>query len=154
MRQRISPLWLVAMLGIVATGFQFDFWSMRSLDKAVGWTATARTELAERRREEAALVTLVAGFPGPVVSSNMMILRLANKPIPFEPAIINQTTRTGAFNEEELVQRTANRYFDAFVTPKIAEGFFSRRMLQTILQNYQPYPFRGADYVVYVRQAR
>jgi hypothetical protein len=101
------------------------------------------------------LLKLVARFDGPVVSDNMMLLLRADKPIPFDPAVIEMATETGRFDERELVQRTSNGFFAAFVLRKGAERErLSPAMLQALLQNYQKYPFDSPNYTVLVPLVR
>jgi len=141
-------LLLAAVTGItLCVNAEFD------CNKAVGFTAGTRMKLLEKRREEAELVKLISSFPGPVVSENMTALLRAGKSIPFEPAIIKQTTDTGVFDEGALVKRTSDKFFDAFILRSNTEiPLCTPRMMQAIHENYVPYPFNGSDYLVYVRR--
>ena len=96
----------------------------------LGLTKGTREKILESRREDMDLVQLISTFPGPVVSENMTALLQAGKSIPFEPAIIKQTTGTGIFDESSLVARTSRAAFsDAFVFQNIpGVDFFSPRM--------------------------
>ena len=146
----LRPL-LVLLLG--ATALQFGVGALVDCNKAIGWTRSAREKRSMARREEAELVKLISTFPGPVVSENMLALLQAGKPIPFEPAIIMQTTKSGVFDESALVKRTSDGLFDAFILS--ADGYstrFSPRMLEAIRRNYRPYAFGGSTYLVYVRR--
>jgi hypothetical protein len=136
-----------------AAGLQLGVQAWIDCDNAVGFTAATRTNLQEARREDADLVKLVSSFPGPVVSENMTVLLRAGKSVPFEPAIIKVTTDTGVFDENALVQKTSDKFFDAFIlTADVNSLRFSPRMLQAIHENYKPYDFSGGDYLVFVRQ--
>jgi hypothetical protein len=142
---------LLLLAGV--TGVQLDVQAWLDCNDTVGLTAIARQQIHEERREDAELVKLIASFPGPVVSENMTALLRAGKSVPFEPAIIRQTTGTGVFDESALVKRTSDRFFDAFtLTPEMHSRLFSPRMLQAIYANYRQIPFDGPDYLVYVRR--
>lgn len=118
----------------------------------IGITGTARRVRAEKLGEEADLVRLIASFPGPVVSDNMLALLRAGKPLPFEPAIIRFTTGSGVFDESELLRRTSDRFFDAFIVDAAFSTLhYSPRMLEAIRRNYRLYPFGSGTYQVYVR---
>jgi len=144
---------LVCAMAITGVQLAYDSWQVA--DHNLGWTSNARQELAGLRREDARLLKLVARFDGPVVSDNMMLLLRADKPIPFDPAVIEMATETGRFDERELVQRTSNGFFAAFVLRKGAERErLSPAMLQALLQNYQKYPFDSPNYTVLVPLVR
>jgi hypothetical protein len=146
----LRPL-VVLMLG--ATALQLGVQAVSACDFAIGVTGKGRERLANLRREQADLVKLIATFPGPVASENMTALLQAGKSIPFDPFIVKVTTDSGVFDETALVKRTSDRFFDAFIlTPSNYSARFSPRMLEAIHQNYQPYPFSGDDYLVYVRR--
>ncbi len=136
-----------------ATGAQLGVSAWLDCNDEVGFTASARMEIKEKRQENAELIKVIASFPGPVVSENIMALLRAGKAVPFEPAIIRQTTGTGVFDESALVKRTSDKFFDAFIlTPDQRSRRFSPLMLKAIYDNYQPIPFDGPDYLVYVRR--
>ncbi|MGA3160522.1 MAG: hypothetical protein ABSC77_04840 [Terracidiphilus sp.] len=146
----LRPL-LLLLAGV--TGLQFGVQAAHEFNNSIGLTASAHQRLQEARREDAELARLISSFPGPVVSENMTALLRAGKSIPFEPAIIKQTTDTGVFDETALVKRTSDRFFDAFVLTTDTYSYrFSPRMLQAIHENYRPYTFSGSDYLVYVRR--
>lgn len=146
----LRPL-LVLLLG--ATAVQLGVQSALDTNRAVGFTGSAREKRLVVLREYAALVKLISTFPGPVVSDNMLALLQAGKSIPFEPAIIKQTTDTGVFDESALVKRASDGFFDAFILGTNTYSLrFTPRMMAAIRRNYRPYPFSGANYVVYVRQ--
>jgi hypothetical protein len=148
----LRPL-LILLLG--ATALQLGVESALACNSAIGLTSGVRTggKRASYGREQAELVKVIATFPGPVVSENMMALLRAGKSIPFEPAIIKVTTDTGVFDESPLVKRTEEGFFDAFVLePDLVRDHFSPRMLEAIHQNYRPYPFDGPHYLIYVRK--
>jgi len=146
----LRPL-VILLLG--TTALQLGLQSADTCNEALGLTRAASARRFEKRREEAELVNVIAKFPGPVVSTNMMALLQAGKPIPFEPAIIALTTETGVFDETSLVQKTSDRFFDAFVMDTWGSwGWFSPRMVEAIRQNYRPYAFNHGDYFIYVRK--
>ena len=145
----VRPL-LTLLLG--ATALQCGVRAAFDCNAAIGLTRGARENLLKARREEVELVNLLSTFPGPVVSENMVALLKAGKSIPFEPAIIKQTTQTGVFNESALVKRTSDRFFDAFVLTTGSGSRFSPHMLEAIRRNYRPYTFSSSKYLVYVRQ--
>jgi hypothetical protein len=136
-----------------ATGMQLGVQAWLDCNRVIGFTADMRKQIQEMQHEDAELVKLIASFPGPVVSENMTALLRAGKSVPFEPAIIKETTDTGVFDESALVKRTSEKFFDAFIlTPELYSSRFSPRMLEAIHENYRPYPFGGSDYLVYVRR--
>jgi hypothetical protein len=146
----LRPL-LILLLG--ATALQLAVDSAFACNSAIGMTSGVRAHgaRAQARREQAELARVIATFPGPVVSEDMMALLRAGKSVPFEPVIIKVTAETGVFDEAPLVKRTSDRFFDAFVVS--ADTYrFSPRMLEAIHQNYRPYPFDGPDYLIYVRK--
>lgn len=145
----LRPL-LVLLLG--ATALQLGVDSMYACNSAIGLGREARRERAAARREEAELVKLIATFPGPVASENTVALVRAGKSIPFDPGLLKATAETGVFDENPLLKRVSDRFFDAFVLTDSASQFFSPRMLEAIHQNYQPYPFNGRHYLIYVRK--
>jgi hypothetical protein len=146
----LRPL-LILLLG--ATALQLGVESARANNNTFGWTSRVRDHRLMLRREQAELVKFVATCPGPVVSENMVVLLRAGKQVPFEPAIIKQTTETGVFDEGALVKRTSDRYFDAFIlSADLHRQRFSPRMLEAIRQHYRLYPFNGSSYLVYVRK--
>lgn len=140
---------VVTMLFISAAALGFQ--SFLDVDSAVGLTRAMRADVRARQTEDNALVRLIASFPGPVVSENMTASLQAGKAIPFEPAIIQQTTATGIFDENPLVAKTEAGYFDAFIMTDRQRPFFSERMLTAIRRHYDLYPFAGSHYIVYVR---
>jgi hypothetical protein len=161
----VSRIWAVQDRGMAflrpmilfvagVTGVQLCVQAALDCNKTIGLTRVAHRELVDKRREEASLVKLIASFPGPVVSENMTALMRAGKSIPFEPAIIKQTSSTGVFDETDLVKMTSDKYFDAFVlrTDMNNRSYFTPRMLQAMQESYRPYPFNGSDYSVYVRR--
>jgi hypothetical protein len=144
----LRPLLLCAM---AITGVQLAIYSWNAADHTLGWTASAKQELAARRREDAQMLMLLARIDGPVVSDNMMLLLRAGKPIPFDPAVVAMATETGRFKEGELLERTSNRFFSAFILRKGAERErFSPGMLRTISRNYQVYSSDSPSYTVLV----
>jgi hypothetical protein len=146
----LRPL-LILLLG--ATALQLGVVAVDACNNAIGVTNGARCQLLKARREETELVKVIASFPGPVVSENMMALLRAGKSVPFEPAIIKATTETGVFDDSTLVKRTSDRFFDAFVLRTDSYSFrFSPRMLEAIRQNYRPSAFNGSKYLIYVRK--
>jgi len=149
----LRPL-VILLLG--AAGLQFGVDSAAACNSAIELTSgeRARGGRSQYRREQAELAKVIATFPGPVVSENMMALLRAGKSVPFEPFIIKVTTETGVFDEGPLVKRTSERFFDAFVlgagpSPGLR---FSPRMLAAIHQYYRPYPFDGKHYLIFVRK--
>jgi hypothetical protein len=146
----LRPL-AVLLLGV--SGLQLGAKAVTDFNDAVGFTSNARERLSQARGEQADLVKLIAAFPGPVVSENMTALLQAGKPVPFEPFLIKAATESGAFDESALVKRTSDGFFDAFIlTRNLYSTRFSPRMLEAIRRNYQPHPFGGGTYLVYVRR--
>jgi hypothetical protein len=66
------------------------------------------------RRESAELVAMITKATRPVFSENMVLLLLAGKDVPWEPAIITELTATGAFDERRIIDLINARTF-AFV---------------------------------------
>jgi hypothetical protein len=138
------------LLGLGATALHMGVQTMIDCNNAAGWTGTARVKRLRERREQAELVKLISTFPGPVVSENMTLLLRAGKSVPFEPAIIKQTTETGVFDETALVKRTSDKFFDAFIL-YTGTGRLTPNMRDAIRRNYRSYVFGGGAYTVYVR---
>ncbi len=142
---------LVVVLFAVTT-LQLGAEAAHDCGVAIGWPSGARRKLIAARREQAELVRVISSFTGPVICENMTALQLAGKTIPFEPAIIKQTAETGIFNETGLLNRTSSRFFDAVILDKRSYSFrFTPRMLKAIRENYRLQPFKGPNYLLYVR---
>ncbi len=146
----LRPL-LLFLMG--AAGLQLGVHAVQDCNHAIGLTASARQRLLATRSEQSELVSLISSLPGPVVSENMTALLRAGKSIPFEPAIIKQTTDIGVFDENTLLRRTSDKFFDAFILTTYAHSYrFTPRMLHAIYENYRLVPFPGSTYLVYVRR--
>jgi len=140
---------------LTVSGFLLAVQAFQDCNGELGITKSTREKIQASRREDMELVRLISTFPGPVVSENMTALMQAGKTIPFEPAIIKQTTDTGIFNETSLVKKTTDGFFDAFIFQNIpGVNFYTARMQEAIRQNYEPYPFAGSRYLVFVRRSR
>jgi hypothetical protein len=137
-------------LALGSTALALGVQTLIDCNNAGGWSGSARGKRLIERREQAELVKLISTFPGPVVSENMTLLLKAGKPVPFEPAIIKQTTDTGIFDERPLVKRTADKFFDAFIL-YTGTGRVSPAMWDAIHRNYRSYVFGSGAYTVYVR---
>jgi hypothetical protein len=140
----------VLFLALGSTALVLGVQTLIDCNNAGGWSGSAREKRLIERREQAELVKMISTFPGPVVSENMTLLLRAGKPVPFEPAIIKQTTDTGIFDERPLVKRTADKFFDAFIL-YTGTGRFSPAMWDAIHRNYRSYVFGTGAYTVYVR---
>lgn len=140
----------VLFLALGSTALVVGVQTLIDCNNAGGWTGSAREKRLIERREQAELVQLISTFPGPVVSENMTLLLRAGRTVPFEPAIIKQTTDTGIFDERPLVKRTADKFFDAFIL-YTGTGRFSPGMWDAIHRNYRSYVFGSGAYTVYVR---
>ena len=143
----LRPAFLLAM---GATALAIGVQTLIECNNAAAWTGLAHQHRVTERQEDEELVKFISGLPGPVVSENMTLLLRAGKPVPFEPAIIKQTTETGVFDERELVQRTSDKFFDAFVL-YTGTARMTQNMWNAIRQNYHSSPFAGGTYTVYLR---
>ena len=140
----------VLFLALGSTAAVLGAQTLIDCNNAGGWSGSGRERRLIERREQAELVKLISTFPGPVVSENMTLLLKAGKPVPFEPAIVKQTTDTGIFDERPLVKRTADKFFDAFIL-YTGTGRVSPAMWDAIHRNYRSYVFGSGAYTVYVR---
>lgn len=124
-----------------------DSWTQA--DIFLGWTADRRADLAARSELDGRLQMMVGGIRGPVVSDNMMILLRAGKPILLEPGTIKLLTESGVFDESDLLARTREGYFSAFVLRNGTElERFTPTMLREIITYYRPHPLGGL-YTIY-----
>jgi hypothetical protein len=145
----LRPL-LALLLGAIA--LQLGVGDLWDANEAIGLIGSARERRAAQRLEEANLVKLISSFRGPVESDNMVALLRAGKPLPFEPSIIKATTEAGIFDENPLVKRTSEGFFDAFILrANLVDKLYTPRLLEAIRKNYKLYPFGGSTYLVYVR---
>lgn len=143
----------LVILLIGTTAAQLSVQAALDCNRAIGFSAAQRATIAAQHKEDENLTALIATFPGPVASENMLALLRAGKPVPFEPAIVVQTAGTGVFDESPLIARTERKFFDAFILTRDNYAMrFSPRMLAAIRANYKLYPFPGDTYLVYVRQ--
>jgi hypothetical protein len=143
----LRPLLLAAL---VATAFDVGVQTLVDSNNAAGWSGAAREKRMKERAEQAELVKLIAGFPGPVVSENMTLLLRAGKYVPFEPAIVQGNAEAGIFDESILNRRIAARFFDAFVLYN-GTGRLTPNMKNAIESNYHSASFPSSTYTVYIR---
>jgi hypothetical protein len=154
-QSRTLAIFRVMLLSLAAvTAVQLVVLAAVDCNQSIGLTGAARRELNVKRQEDLFLIRMISSMPGPVVSENMTLLLRAGKAIPFEPAIIRQTTRTGIFDERDLLKQMSDGYFDAIILRTSLDhgSYFSPRMLHAIQTSYQRYPFKGNDYVVFLRR--
>ena len=103
----LRPLLFVLL---ASTGLQLAVEAFKDCNNDLGWTGYGRQKIQEAQRDDAEVSRIISAFHGPVVSDNMTALLRAGKSVPFEPAIIKQTTDTGIFDENPL-DRENNGWF-------------------------------------------
>jgi hypothetical protein len=80
----------------------------------------------------------VKAVSGSVLSEDMVMLMNAGKEIPWEPAIMTQLAATRRFDETPAIERVRARAFSLIVVHNLNSTlFYSRRMRETILSNYE-----------------
>ncbi len=97
--------------------------AFKDCNNEVGWTGYGRQKEQEEKRDDAEVVRIISTFPGPVVSDDMTALLRNGKSVPFEPAIVKQTTDTHIFDENPLIEKISAGFFDAFVLTNPAYAY-------------------------------
>jgi hypothetical protein len=84
------------------------------------------------------VVNFLKGLPDPVYSEDMVILMLAGKEVPAEPAIITALAQDGKWDESEFVARFERGEFRAIVIRYSLEneGRFSKPIQNAINRRY------------------
>jgi hypothetical protein len=71
-----------------------------------------------------------------VLSEDMTLLVMANKPVPMEPAIFYVLHETGAWDERPFVERIRRREFAAIIVIHELDQVFTKEMVAAIEANY------------------
>jgi hypothetical protein len=118
----LSLIWFLSSGPFVYRGFiTSDFMKQRS-----------RTYLASYGQ----LVPWIDNQDQMVLSEDMMLLVMAGKPVPMEPAIFWALSQTGAWDERPFVERIYRREFAAIIVIHELNQVFTREMVAAIEANY------------------
>jgi len=101
------------------------------------------------RQESAALLQAVQNLPGPVLSDDLAVLRLAGKPVEIEPYIFAELGTAGYWNEQPLIDMLNQHAFSGVVTDrgpgaKVFTDRFLPRTIEAMLRNY-PHDIKFGD---------
>ena len=100
--------------------------------------------------ERAALLQVMTAMPGPVLSDDMAMVRLAGKTPQIEPYLFSQLSRAGVWNETKLDDMLRQHAFSAVLTFRdpgkfVFDDRFTPRMVAAITANYPVVSRYGDD---------
>lgn len=105
---------------------------------ALHLTPGARALAAERESEARRALDIVREAPGPVFSWDLMVVMLAGKEIPLEPAIMFELSRAGKWDMTPFLGQIRDGYYGLIVTNSFTEWLPSDEVSQAMQFRYVP----------------
>jgi hypothetical protein len=82
------------------------------------------------------LVDLIRENPKPSLSTDMVLLMRAGKPVPIEPQIFTDLAKTGTWDQRPLLNLLQDRAFGLIILQEGDEELFTTEAMRNILKNY------------------
>jgi hypothetical protein len=133
---------LVPMLARVTIGLLVVLagarWLPMIADDTPHLPAGPRSLAAARAAEASQALELVRRVPGPVFSWDLMVLMLAEKDIPLEPAIMFELSRAGKWDIAPFLEEIREGYYGLIVANSDAEWLTSEPVTRAMAAAYAP----------------
>ncbi len=134
--RRVPRLASVAVaLLLVAAGTR---WLPVIANSALQLSAGSRALVDSRSAEKRQALEIVRREPGPVFSWDLMVLMLAQKEIPLEPAIMFELSRAGKWDIAPFLEQIQQSYYTLIVTNADAGWLINEAVSQAMASAYEP----------------
>jgi hypothetical protein len=129
----------LATVAIVLLGIWAGARSLpRIANGALQLTAGARALATERGSEARRALDIVRSAPGPVFSWDLMVVVLADKDVPIEPAVMFDLARAGKWDIAPFVKEIREGYYGLIVASSDAQWLTSDAVSQAMASAYAP----------------